>query len=260
MSTSIAIMQPTYLPWIGYFDLMDQVDCFILLDDVQFVKQSWHHRNRIKTPKGLEWLTVPVKSKGRFGQKIIDVEIREPQFAKTHENNIERYYSHAACYSSYSTALQELYKQISGFSHLGDVNLLMIRFLSESFGIVTPIYRSSDTPSIVTRTHRLAEICRYYGAQTYISPMGAFQYLLQEKEVLQTHGVKLMFHNYTHPIYHQCYLPFLAHAAGIDLLFNEGTKSLEILRSGRSEPIPAEIVEMNVNGYEMESGSGNSIT
>ena len=72
----VAISQPTYLPWIGYFDLIDQVDAFIFLDSVQFEKQSWQQRNRIKTPKGLQWLTVPVMFRGRFGQLIHQVEIR----------------------------------------------------------------------------------------------------------------------------------------------------------------------------------------
>jgi hypothetical protein len=80
----LAIAQPTYLPWLGYFGLLDQVDQFVILDTVQFEKQSWQQRNRIKTPTGLQWLTVPVTFRGRLGQRIVDVEIREPEFWRNH--------------------------------------------------------------------------------------------------------------------------------------------------------------------------------
>ena len=79
---TVAIMQPSFMPWIGYFDLMDQVYTFIFLDNVQFEKQTWQQRNKIRTPNGLEWLTIPVKVSGKFGQNICDVEISVQQFPK----------------------------------------------------------------------------------------------------------------------------------------------------------------------------------
>src|SRR5216684_6490113 len=102
----VAISQPTYLPWLGYFDLMDQVDVFVLLDDVQFEKQSWQQRNRIKTPVGLQWLTVPVIFKGRFGQLIKDVEIRDPDFWRNHFRAIELNYRRSPFFDHYAEELR----------------------------------------------------------------------------------------------------------------------------------------------------------
>ncbi len=104
----VAIAQPTYLPWLGYFDLLDQVDKFVLLDTVQFEKQSWQQRNRIKTPTGLMWLTVPVVFRGRLGQRIVDVEIREPEFCRDHLRAVELNYRRAPFFGDYYPAFCEL--------------------------------------------------------------------------------------------------------------------------------------------------------
>src|SRR5271155_2267040 len=97
----VAITQPTYLPWLGYFDLIDQVDAFVLLDSVQFEKQSWQQRNRIKTPNGLQWLTAPVRTKGRSAQLIKDVEIAETDFYIKHLNLIQTNYRNAPFFENW---------------------------------------------------------------------------------------------------------------------------------------------------------------
>src|SRR5580704_12957199 len=110
----VAISQPTYLPWLGYFDLIDQVDVFVLLDNVQFEKQSWQQRNRIKTPTGLQWLTVPVIFRGRFGQLIKDVEIREAEFWRNHLRAIELNYRRARFFHQYFEELSSRLKYTPG--------------------------------------------------------------------------------------------------------------------------------------------------
>ena len=114
----IAISQPTYLPWIGYLDLIDQVETFVLLDNVQFERQSWQHRNRIKTPSGLHWLTVPVLFRGRFGQLINEVEIRDIEFWRNHLRAIELNYRRAPFFADY---FDELSVSDSGKGSVSDL-------------------------------------------------------------------------------------------------------------------------------------------
>src|SRR5690242_14000816 len=125
----IAISQPTYLPWLGYFDLIDQVDLFVFLDNVQFEKQSWQQRNRIKTPTGLQWLTVPVAFRGKFGQLIKEVEIRDPEFCKNHLRAIELNYRRTPFFDSYFPELKEHFASITSRSLLADLNIRLIEWI-----------------------------------------------------------------------------------------------------------------------------------
>lgn len=238
----IAIAQPTYLPWLGYFDLLDQVDKFVLLDTVQFEKQSWQQRNRIKTPTGLQWLTVPVVFRGRLGQRIVDVEIREVEFWRDHLRAVELNYRRAPFFDDYYPALRELLCSLSSGLHLAELNIGLLRWLSEALGIKTPIVRSSELAVDGKRTQLLAEICSLLGAATYISPLGSADYLLNDLPTLTDRGVNVVFQHYEHPEYRQLFPPFQAHSSVLDLLFNEGKNSLPIVRSGRRTPFaPAEV-------------------
>jgi hypothetical protein len=244
----IAIAQPTYLPWLGYFDLLDQVDKFVLLDTVQFEKQSWQQRNRIKTPTGLLWLTIPVVFRGRLGQRIVDVEIRDPDFWRGHLRAVELNYRRAPYFDKYYPDLSDLLQVGCRGLRLAEMTVALLRWLSESLGIFTPIVRSSDLIVAGKRTHLLGEICSSLGATTYFSPVGSAEYLLNELPILTSRGVDVVFHRYEHPFYRQLFPPFQPQASVIDLLFNEGQNSLEILRSGRRGPfLPAELVA-DLNG------------
>ena len=119
----VAISQPTYLPWMGYFDLMDQVDVFVILDSVQFEKRSWQQRNRIKTLAGLQWLTVPVAVRGKQGQLIHEVEIQEPAFWENHLRNIELNYRRTPHFETYYTQFANVYKESLSSFRLVDLNL-----------------------------------------------------------------------------------------------------------------------------------------
>jgi len=143
----IAIAQPTYLPWLGYFDLLDQVDQFVLLDTVQFEKQSWQQRNRIKTPTGLLWLTVPVVFRGRLGQRIVDVEIRETEFWHDHLRAVELNYRRTPFFGDYYPAWSELMRTASSDLRLAELNVTLLRWLTQALGNKTPMVRSSDRPS-----------------------------------------------------------------------------------------------------------------
>lgn len=243
----IAIVQPTYLPWLGYFDLLDQIDKFVLLDTVQFEKQSWQQRNRIKTPTGLSWLTVPVVFRGRLAQRIVDVEIREADFWRDHLRAVELNYRRAPFFHTYYSDLSDLLQAGGRGLLLAEMTIALLRWLADTLGIFTPIVRSSELMVAGKRTQLLGEICSSLGATTYLSPVGSAEYLLNEVPILTSRGVDVLFHRYEHPCYRQLFPPFQPQASVIDLLFNEGQNSLATLRSGRRAPfLPAELAaELN---------------
>jgi len=241
----IAIAQPTYLPWLGYLDLIDQVDAFVLLDHVQFEKQSWQHRNRIKTPTGLQWLTVPVIFRGRFGQSICEVEIRDCEFRRKHLRSIDVNYRRAPFFGDYFEELSERLRCPQG-AHLVDLNVQLIEWFMRRLEIQTPLFFSSQLNVAGTRTQLLANICSSLGATTYVSPIGSAAYLLREIKLLTIGSIEVRFHHYQHPEYRQMFPPFIPYASILDLLFNEGGRALDVIRSGRRECLLPEQVESGV--------------
>lgn len=226
----VAISQPTYLPWMGYLDLIDQVDVFVILDNVQFAKQTWQQRNRIRTAGGLQWLTVPVKL--HFGQLINEVEIREADFHVDHLRAIELAYRRAPRFQEYFEGISSSISKRRS-SLLVDLNLSLLTWIMEALGIQTPLVRASKLGQHGKRTELLANVCSELGATEYISPAGSAAYLLREQELLTSRGIEVLFHHYEHPVYQQLHKPFTPFASVIDLMFNESMEALNIIRSGR---------------------------
>jgi len=239
----VAICQPTYLPWLGYFDLMDQVDRFVLLDNVQFEKQSWQQRNRIKTPTGLQWLTVPVVFRGRLNQMIRDVEVRETDFARTHLRALEISYGRAPFFSRFFPQFASSLQEVKAGARLLDLNLRLLKWITAALGVSTSLVLASSLNVEGKRTQLLSNICQRLVATEYISPIGSAEYLLQELPILEDARVKTTFHNYVHPQYQQRFPPFIPFASVIDLIFNEGERAMEIIRSGRRVPLTSEQVD-----------------
>jgi hypothetical protein len=242
----IAICQPTYLPWLGYFDLIDQVDIFVLLDNVQFQRQSWQHRNRLKTPLGLHWLTVPVMFRGRFGQLINEVKIRDTEFCRNHLRAIELNYRRSPFFNDYFEPLSSRIKErCSSGALMVDLDIELIQWLLNALGIRTSVLLSSHLEQRGKRMELLANVCDSLGAKEYVSPVGSAAYLLEEIDVLLDRGIDVGFQHYEHPQYRQLFPPFCPYASVLDLLFNEGDRALEILRSGRRTPfLPDEVSDM----------------
>ncbi len=227
----IAIMQPTYLPWIGYFALMDAVDEFVLLDDVQFARRSWQQRNQIKGSAGSVMLTVPVLKKGKRDQLVREAEIdAESDFAKKHARSIELAYARAPYWDKYSSGL--LAELLKPHALLADYNIALIEHIRGGLGIKTPLVRSSALPTDGRREDRLISICRQRQAEIYISPTGSSDYL-SESDAFQRAGIRLLYNDYKHPAsYPQLHGAFVSHLSAIDLLLNCGDNSLEVIRSG----------------------------
>lgn len=236
MAQTAVIMQPTYLPWLGYFDLIDQSDVFVFLDDVQFSKQSWHQRNRIRTPKGLEWLTVPVRREGRLHLLIREVKIVQgTYFPRGHIRGIEFNYKGAPYFDTYFPKLREILTK-SG-SQLCELSIRLIRWLASEIGIVGRFEISSALGAQGRRSELMVDICMRVGAEMCLSPTGSATYLAEEHEIPRRNDIEISFQNYDHPKYRQVFEPFIPYASVIDLLFNEGDKSLGIIRSGRKDSL-----------------------
>lgn len=235
----LAITQPAYLPWTGYFDLIDQADTFVLLDCVQFERQSWQHRNRIKTPLGLQWLTIPVQFRGRFGQKIQEVELRVPDFWRSHLRTIQMNYARSRYFQYYFPLLLEQFQQVAD-GRLCNLTAALVSWLMKCLGIKREVVLASSLHATGKRSGLLANICKELGADEYLSPIGSAEYLLSELSFFGAAGVTVHFHNYVHPIYQQLFQPFIPYACVLDLIFNEGPGAMEIIRSGRRPSISAE--------------------
>jgi len=224
---------------MGYFDLIDQVDLIVVLDNVQFVRQSWQHRNRIKTGNGLQWLTVPVAFRGRFGQVIKDVEIRDREFARSHLRAIELAYRRSRYFAEYFPGLRE---RLNGHQEglLSELNLSLIDWALGILKISTNLVRASSLHVSGKRTELLGEICEAVGGSEYLSPLGSADYLLAEQNLLRDRGIRILFQNYEHPQYRQLFPPFESFASAIDVIFNYGPLAREIIQSGRREPFTVE--------------------
>jgi hypothetical protein len=217
----VAIMQPTYLPWIGYFALMKSVDVFILLDSVQFSKRSWQQRNQIKTEVGPKWLTVPVSSKGRSDQLIKDVQIdySTNKFPESHTGLIRQNYRDAHYFSDYSQGIFDILEK----EHLllSDLSTDLILLIKRLLGIKTTIKYSSDYVTSGSKAELLAELCEHVGAAEYVSPPGSKVYL-DDSDAFSKKNISVTYFEYRHPVYKQINGDFLPYMSAIDFLFNCG--------------------------------------
>ena len=225
---SVAIMQPTYLPWSGYFGLIDNVDIFVLLDNVQFAKRSWQQRNQIKTPNGSAWLTVPVASRGKREQTIQNVLIqKDNNFSHKHKKSLEINYSKSKYFNSES---QEIFRLInSDEQYLSELNINLIKYFCERLKIKTKIIRAKDLPSKGSKADLLCSICQELNADNYISPPGSKDYL-KESDSFEKAKIALNYFSYKHPIYNQLWGEFIPYMSIIDMLFNCGEESIDLIK------------------------------
>lgn len=233
--TRCAIMQPTYLPWSGYFGLMQAVDVFVLLDSVQFSRRSWQQRNQIKTAHGAKWLSVPVLSKGRRQQLLREVELDlSSGFAESHCRSIALNYSKAPHFSDYANELFPLLNPCGPL--LTDLTIALIHELKEKLGITTCILRASELDGVGCKADLLASICEQTGTSTYVSPPGSKIYL-DDSDAFERIGVPVKYFSFKHPEYSQLHGEFLPNMSVIDMMFNCGDRSYSLIQDA------SEIVE-----------------
>ena len=140
----LIITQSNYIPWKGFFDSMAAVDELMLYDDMQYTRRDWRNRNKIKTPKGSQWMTVPVDVKGKFFQKIKETRVNDPEWWKDHLNLLRQNYLHAPCYAEVHEQVESWYQEATRFEYLSEINAFFLRHIADYLGIATPITWSSD--------------------------------------------------------------------------------------------------------------------
>jgi hypothetical protein len=229
MSKKIAILQSNYIPWKGYFDLINMVDEFVIYDDVQYTRRDWRNRNLIKTPQGLLWLTIPVEVKGKYYQTIKDTVISEKKWPKKHWTAISINYLKSKYYREYKEFFEKLYLDCNE-KYLSEINYKFIKAINKLLGIKTNISRSSDYSLTNGKTERLVDICIQSKATEYISGPAAKDYI--DEKLFLENGINLTWMDYSnYPIYNQLYPPFEHGVSIVDLIFNEGINAHRFMKS-----------------------------
>ncbi|MGH9141811.1 MAG: WbqC family protein [Thermoanaerobaculia bacterium] len=223
----VAILQSCYIPWKGFFDLLRRVDEFILYDDAQYTKRDWRNRNRIKTPNGPLWLTVPVEVKGNYFDAIKDMRVSDPRWNARHWRSIQANYSRAPYFSRYKIELEALFLGCTS-ALLSEINFRFISHFRDTLSITTPLKWSMDYAVSGSRTERLVGMCRQAGATEYLTGPAARAYI--DEDLFEAAGITLTYMNYQgYPAYEQLYPPFDHHVSIIDLLVHVGPDALAYL-------------------------------
>lgn len=225
----VAIVQSNYIPWKGYFDLINSVDEFILFDDMQYTRRDWRNRNIIKTPAGPKWLTIPVAVKGNFFQKIRDTTISDERWARKHWESIVHNYSRAKHFGLYRELFEQLYLGCEERS-LSRINHLFLSAICEILGIGTTITWSEDYISVDGKTERLVSLCKQAGGAVYLSGPAARDYL--DESLFDREHIAVEYMEYSaYPEYTQLSPPFDHRVSVIDLIFNEGPEATKYMKS-----------------------------
>jgi len=227
MKKKIAIIQSNYIPWKGYFDMIAAVDEFIQFDEVQYTKGDWRNRNKIKTPQGVQWLTVPVQGK-RLSQKIIETKISGNNWTSLHWKSIVQNYRRATYFSEIASWLEPIYHEES-FNHISQLNYHFIKSICQYLAIDTKITSSTEYHLTDGKTERLANLCTQAGGTEYISGPAAKNYI--DEKVFKDRDIKLTWFDYAgYPSYSQLWGDFVHEVTILDLLFNCGKKSSRYMR------------------------------
>lgn len=229
---TVAILQSSYIPWKGYFDMIRSVDEFILYDEVQYTKRDWRNRNLIKTPQGTQWLTIPVEVKGKYFQPICDVIVADHAWADNHWKNIAFNYAKAPYFKEYRTYIEELYQEVKIEQYLSHINYRFIKSINQLLGIKTKLSWSSDyVVEKNDKTRRLIELCTASEANCYLSGPAAKTYL-DEAQFKQA-NIELLYMNYDHyPMYPQLFGDFDHCVTILDLIFNMGPNAMAYIERG----------------------------
>ena len=223
----VAILQSNYIPWKGYFDLIASVDEFILFEDAQYTRQDWRNRNQIKTPQGVQWLTIPIK--GRFTQTIRETEIAGDDWQRVHWKCFAQNYRRAPFYSEISEILEPIYGPTSAYTHLSPLNRDLIQVVCHYLGITTKISSSGDYRLIEGKTERLVDFCVQANGTSYVSGPSAKNYL--DERLFASRGLSVEWFDYEgYPPYNQLWGEFTHHVSILDLLFNCGKSAPRYMR------------------------------
>jgi len=221
----IAILQPSYIPWIGYFEQILNVDIFVFYDDVQYTKNDWRNRNKIKAISSGIWLTVPIQytSKVMINEALIDC---TQKWHTKHLKTIKQYYGKSKYFNEIYPILE---KHINlNVTKISILSINIIKEISNYLELNTKFYLSSELNIKGNKNSRLVNICKHFSATEYYSGSAAKEYL--DMELFKINKINIKFQKYTHPIYKQVNGDFIPYLSIIDLLFNYGKSSIEIIK------------------------------
>lgn len=230
------VLQPMYLPWMGYFGMIDQADVFVYYDDVQFTRRSWQRRNKIKVPDGdFTWLTIPVKKD--FGQNINEVRIKSDEnWRDSHWTSIYHSYAGAPYFDEYADSIEAIYD--TEWDLLIELNISIIDTVLEKvpeIGNSTEFMYSSELSASGAKSDRLVSILTEIGADSYISGPGAKEYL--DIQMFDEEGIEVYWHEFDHPKYPQRHGDFVSHLSVIDLLFHVGDESGQLIGEAEEDAL-----------------------
>lgn len=224
---TVAIIQSNYIPWKGYFDVINGADEFFLYDTVQYTRRDWRNRNRIKTAQGPQWLTIPVQ--GSRAQRICDVQISDPRWAERHWRTLSQAYARAPYFAQYRDEIETLYTSAEE-RRLSAVNERFIRALCGLLGITTPIALTADDTEHAVKTEKLLAICVAAGATEYLCGPASRDYI--EEWRFDAAGIVVTYVDYSgYPEYPQLFGPFLHEVTVLDLIFNTGPDARSYMKS-----------------------------
>ena len=221
----IAILQSNYIPWKGVFDMMNKVDTFVFFEDVDFTKRDWRIRNKIKTPEGEIWLTIPVKKASR-GTKIYEIQISQEE--------ITQYYKKAKYFEEYKWLLDKIYLE-KKWKNLSEFNIFSNILIAKELGIKTEFINSKDLKTSGTKDDKLIEICEKLEGNYYLSGPAAKDYINNEK--FKNKNINLAYIKYEYPEYKQLYGEFNHYLSIFDVLFNCGKDAQNYIFTGRIEEV-----------------------
>ena len=229
----VAIVQSNYIPWKGYFDLIDRVDEFVLLDDVQYTRRDWRNRNQIKTPQGLHWLSIPLQVRGNYLDAINQMQVCDRGWAQQHWRTIHHHYRQAPGFAVHAGWLEAAYEEAARLSRLSEINELFLRAICRALEIPTLLRRSTDFQLTSGKNERLVELCRQAGATVYLSGPAARSYL--DEDAFGAHGLAVEWMSYDgYPPYPQRHGEFSHGVSVVDLLLNTGREARAFALPGRS--------------------------
>lgn len=228
MPKKVLITQSNYIPWKGYFDAIAQVDEFIVFDEMQYTKRDWRNRNKIKTPQGLKWLSIPVQVKGKYFQKINETEVSDPEWGRDHWNIIEANYKQAPHFALVSDLVKDLYFSPDS-TNLSAINLAFIQRISEFLGIETSISYSRNFELVEGKTERLVSLCQQVDATAYYTGPAAKDYM--DEALFATAGIAIHYLDYSgYKTYPQLHGDFEHGVSILDLLFNCGEDAKSFMK------------------------------
>ena len=232
---TIVILQSNYIPWKGYFDLMNDADEFILFDDRQYTRQNWRNRNQVKAEGGPRWLTIPVINRS-LEQRIDETYIADRAWASKHWQTLAQLYRGAPHFVTYAPRIEALYRSAADEQMLSQVNRLFLEGIGDMLGLKTALRWSSEFPAADGKTERLVSLCKATGADRYISGPAARDYI--DPDCFARAGIELTFKSYEgYPEYPQQHPPFTHGVTVLDLLFSVGPDAPWYVWGWRTGPL-----------------------